>query len=362
MLCEQVNWRSEKVPNEKGGIMTKTFKAALFGGVGCAGETIPKIYGSRRLEALGDLTDLYPRIVDRNNIAACLPELREVEVIFSTWGMFPLSEAELDQMPNLRAFFYAAGTVGYFAPPMLRRGITVVSAAAANAVPVAEFTLGQILLANKGFFRNVREYQHCPGPNGVLQPLNAFRGRGNFDQTVSVLGAGQIGRKLIELLRPFHLRVLCFDPFLSQKGAELLGVEKVSLDRAFAEGNVVTNHLANLPATVGMLDGPLLCSLPPNATFINTGRGQTVNHGDLLEVMTSRQDLTALLDVTDPEPLPADSPLLRLDNVQVTSHIAGSIGNEVSRNAEVALQEFCAWRDGEPLRYSVTLEMLETMA
>ncbi len=330
--------------------------AAFFGGVGHAGETIESIYGPERMAAVGHMTRLFPRTVNRENIEECLPQLRDLEVIFCTWGMFPLSEAQLDQLPKLSAVFYAAGTVGYFAPAMLQRGITVVSAWAANAVPVAEFTLGQILLANKGYFRNVHEY------DGAQAYAGAFRGRGNFGQTVSILGAGQVGRKLIELLRPFHLRVLCFDPYLSHKGAELLGVEKVELREAFARGNVVSNHLADVAGTARLLGGALLGSMPPNATFINTGRGATVNHDQLFEVMRARPDLTALLDVTDPEPLPRSAPLRGLPNVRISSHIAGSIGDEVERNSALALQEFYAWRSGQPLRYAITLQMLETMA
>jgi len=130
-----------------------------------------------------------------------------------------------------------------FARPLLRRGITVVSGWAANAVPVAEFTLAQILLANKGYFQNGRE---CTGTDRYR---TAFRGCGNYGTTVALLGAGQIGRKTIELLRPFHLRVIVFDPFLDEVQADDLGVEKVSLEQAFGQGQVVSNHLADVPAT-----------------------------------------------------------------------------------------------------------------
>jgi phosphoglycerate dehydrogenase-like enzyme len=232
----------------------------------------------------------------------------------------------------------------------------VVSGWAVNAVPVAEFTLGQILLAGKVYFRNVREY------NGGPSYSFAFRGRGNFEQTVSILGAGQIGRLLIALLRPFHLRVIVFDPFLSHKNAETLGVEKVSLEDAFSLGNVISNHLADVPETKRMLDGRLFASLPQDATFINTGRGATVAQPELIAVMRTRPDLTALLDVTDPEPLPSDSPLLRLANVQVSSHIAGAIGGEVGRIAATVLEEFDAWCEDRPLRCAVTPLMLQTMA
>lgn len=268
----------------------------------------------------------------------------------------PLTEAQLDRLPRLRALFFAAGTVRYFAPPLLKRGIIVTSGAAANAVPVAEFTLAQILLANKGYFRNVADYRETADFAG------SFVGAGNYGATVSLLGAGQIGRTLIELLRPFRLRVLVFDPFLSHKDAESLGVEKVDLPAAFARGNIVSNHLAGVPATDGILNGALFASMPAKATFINTGREATVSHADLLSVFRARPDLNAFLDVTEPEPLPRESPLWSLPNVHISAHIAGSKGDEVRRVADFAIEEFQRWSRGEPLRYSVALESLERMA
>ena len=332
-------------------------KTAFFGDIGHAGETIDNIYGPDRLEMIRQRTSLYPQFVNSKNINECLPELHDLEVIFCTWGMMRLSEVQLDQMPNLRAVFYAAGSVRYFANPLFERGITVVSGWAANAVPVAEFTLGQILLANKGYFRNQYEYR------GNSNFSTAFRGQGNYEVTISILGAGQIGRKLIELLRPFRVRILVFDPYMSYKVAEVLGVEKVeTLHEAFERGDIVSNHLANVPKTVNLLTGDLFHSMPQNATFINTGRGPTVNHNELIRVLQLRPDLTALLDVTEPEPLPSDSPLRALPNVHITSHIAGSIGREVGRVADYILEEFEAWSKGKPLRFAITPEIMACMA
>lgn len=329
---------------------------ALFGDIGPAGETIEQVYGPHRLEWLRQHTTLHPEFVTSRKLDSQLPQLRNLEAIFCTWGMFALTRQQLDALPNLQVVFYAAGSVKGFAPTLLERGITVVSAWAANAVPVAELTLGQILLANKGYFRNVREYEDKTSYS------TAYRGPGNYEVTVSILGAGQIGRKLIELLRPFHLRVLVFDPFLTHKGAEHLGVEKVELDEAFRRGDIVSNHLAHVPGTVGLLRGEHFRAMPQHATFINTGRGPTVNHADLIHVLQSRPDLTALLDVTDPEPLPRTSPLRALPNVHISSHIAGSINREVGRVADYMLDEFQAWRTGRPLRWAVTPEMLLAMA
>jgi hypothetical protein len=296
--------------------MTTQPKAALFGNTGPAGETIDGVYGAARIEHLRRLTELYPAQITSRNIEEHLGELHDLEVIFSTWGMFQLSPKQLDQLPHLRAVFYAAGSVKYFAVPLL----------------AAEYS-------------------------------GAFRGRGNYGATVSILGAGQIGRHVIELLRPFQLRVLVFDPFLTHKGAESLGVKKVeTLEEAFAQGDIVSNHLADVPTTSGLLHGVLFASMRENATFINTGRGRTVNHAEMIEVLRARPDLTALLDVTEPEPLPMEHLLRALPNVYISGHIAGSIGDEVGRMADLVLEEFKRWQNGDPLLHAVSLLTLERAA
>jgi phosphoglycerate dehydrogenase-like enzyme len=140
-------------------------------------------------------------------------------------------------------------------------------------------------------------------------------------------------------------------------------VEKVGIREAFSRGDVVSNHLADLPDTFGLIDGCLLASMPADATFINTGRGRTVNHDDMISVFRARPDLTALLDVTDPlEPLPPDAALWKMPNIHISSHIAGSRRDEVGRVADFAIDEFERWVRDEPLRYSITLDTLEKSA
>jgi len=185
---------------------------------------------------------------------------------------------------------------------------------------------------------------------------------GNYDVKVGIIGAGMIGKLVIKMLKSYNMEVLVFDPFLSNDTANELGVQKVSLERIFSECNVISNHLANNAQTKGMLNGDLFNKMLPYSTFINTGRGTQVVEKDLIEILTNRPDVTALLDVTDPEPPVENSPLYTLENCVLTPHIAGSWGNEVHRMAEYMLTEFKKHINGEITNYEVTLEMLKTMA
>jgi phosphoglycerate dehydrogenase-like enzyme len=289
------------------------------------------------------------------------PELfKETEYIFSTWGMSTFSADEIKSFfPNLKAIFYAAGTVQYFARPFLQNNVKIFSAWAANAVPVAEYTLSQILLANKGFFH--LSALRSGGDTEISEKLkNKFPG--NYDVTVGIIGAGMIGKKVINLLKPFKIKTVVFDPFLSDNNAKKLGTEKVGLKKLFSVCEIVSNHLANNEQTKGMLNYSLFSQMKPYSTFINTGRGAQVVEDDLIKALTERPDIYAVLDVTYPEPPCAGSRLYSLPNCILTPHIAGSIGNEVHRMAQYMLNEYENFISGGSCLYEVSEKMLETMA
>ena len=189
-------------------------------------EKIAQVYRPAARRCIAAQATVLPDVVSTDLSEEGLTRLRDADVIFSTWGMPNLTHAQLDRLPNLRALFYAAGSVQNFARPLLERGISVVSAWRANAIPVAEFTLSQILLSGKGYFRNVREYRDQASNYGT-----AFRGPGNYGESVALLGAGVVARSVIDMLKPFGWQVLVYDPFLTEGEANALGVEQVSLDQ-----------------------------------------------------------------------------------------------------------------------------------
>ena len=284
----------------------------------------------------------------------------DVENVFSTWGMPAMTDSEIATLlPSLKAVYYSAGSVQGFARPFLDRGIRVFSAWSANGVPVAEYAFAQIMLANKGFFRA----QRVLSESGHAAAHEAFKQYpGNFEVNVGLIGIGMIGAMVAERLRTTDLTVKAFDPFLPAERATELGITLCPLEELFATCQVVSNHLANNAQTRGMIRGEHFRAMPPYATFINTGRGAQVVEDDLVAALRERPDLTAILDVTDPEPPVAGHPFYSLPNCILTPHIAGSSGNEVHRMAEYMLAEFRLVAAGMKPRYEVTRKMLETMA
>lgn len=319
------------------------------------------VYPKSIIDGIKELTDLDDKnVYTQYDITENPEKFSDVEYIFSTWSMPGGDNDDFAKyFPKAKALFYAAGSVKYFAKQYLDKGIKLFSAYAANAVPVAEFSLAQILLANKGYYRAVRS-ELTDGYEKAAEISKAHVG--NYGAKVGIIGVGMIGRKVIELLSPFKVDILVYDVFLSDEEAKSMGVKKASLEELFSECDVISNHLANVPATVGIIKGELFSMMKPNATFINTGRGAQVDEEGMLSVLAKREDISAVLDVTIDEPPAKDSGFYKLKNVFLTPHIAGSQGCEVSRMAEYMLDEFRRFLSGEPTEYEITKEKLAKMA
>src|SRR5262249_20180787 len=136
--------------------------------------------------------------------------LAQAEVIVGHWGCPTLTADVLDRAPNLRLLAYAGGTVKWqVTDAVWARGIVVTTAAPANAIPVAEYSLAMILLANKGAFA-FHEHLRDRARALAVDPMSA----GNFGKRVGLVGASLVGRLLIERLRPFDLEVAVYDPYL----------------------------------------------------------------------------------------------------------------------------------------------------
>jgi phosphoglycerate dehydrogenase-like enzyme len=296
--------------------------------------------------------DLPERLFDPERLAevAELVPLERAEVVLSGWGCPPLDAAVLERAGALRAIVHAAGGVkGHVTDACWDRGLMVSTAAGANAEPVAEYTLARILLAGKAADRMAHAYR---ARRAAIDLTSEFPEVGNLGKTVGIVGASRIGRRVIELLDPFDLRVLVSDPYVEG------GVE---LDELLAVSDVVSLHAPSLPSTRHMLDARRLALLRDGATLINTARGALIDQDALVaELVSGRID--AVIDVTEPAILPADSPLYDLPNVVLTPHVAGAVGVEVRRLGASALDELERYGRGEPFAHPVTRADLDRVA
>lgn len=322
---------------------------------------IASVYTEEQTELLQKEANLKTDIViSSDNIESHRELAAKADYAFSTWGIPGFTREQVaGYFPNLKGVFYAAGSVAHFARAYLDNNIKVYSAWAANAVPVAEYAAAQIILANKCYYSACFE-----ASRGRYEKAYEYKrmAPGNYGVNVGILGAGMIGRRVIRILSRCKMNIIVFDPFLPDDVAAELGVEKAGLDEVFARCGVVSNHLANKPETVGIIGYKQFSLMPKPSTFINTGRGAQVAEPDLVRYLTENPECCAVLDVTYPEPPEPESRLYKLNNVFITPHIAGSLGNETYRMAEYMVEEFRSVISGKPVRYEVAPEMLKTMA
>jgi phosphoglycerate dehydrogenase-like enzyme len=285
--------------------------------------------------------------------------LREADILIAGWFCPPLNDDMLARAPKLRLVANAAGTVkGIVTDALWERDIVVTSAAAANAVPVAEFTFSAIVFASKGAFVARDEFRAGRGTTVIA---GFYPSRGTYDIRVGLVGASTIGRLVIGHLRRIEVDVCVCDPYLSHAEAAELGVRKLELGELLASCDVVSLHAPALPETEGMIGAAELARMQPGATLINTARGVLVDTLALEGACASGR-INAVLDVTDPEPLPPTSPLWDLANVVITPHIAGSQGGEVRRLGRLAVEEVERHVRGDPPVHRVSRGDLDRIA
>ncbi len=312
---------------------------------------------SARLHSLCDVPDAEPLTVFEDSRAEAL--LPRAEILLTGWGCPPIEAPALARAPRLRAIVHAAGTVkGHVTDACWDRRLAVSSAAAANAVPVAEYTLAAILFANKRVFGLQRRYAEA---RSFRWWPAEFPGLGNYRKTVGIVGASHVGRRVLELLRPFDFEMLVADPFLDDAGAAALGARRADLDELLRACDVVSLHAPAVPETHHLLDRRRLALLRDGATLVNTARGWLVDGDALTDELVSGR-IHAVLDTTEPEVLPESSPLYELPNVFLTPHVAGAMGAETRRMTALALDEIERFIRGEPFRYGIRRDDLARVA
>jgi phosphoglycerate dehydrogenase-like enzyme len=285
--------------------------------------------------------------------------LQQAEILVTGWGTPPLPEL-VDWSPQrspLRLVAHTAGSIKHLVThQMLADGLLVTHANESLAEAVAEFTVGAILAMRRQMFFCMRRY-------AAHQPVNAYAQMHELPgSTVGIIGASAIGRRVMDLLRPWRVKLLVFDPYVSAEALQAYEAEKVELLELCRRSDIVSLHAPVTPETLGMLGAAHFAAMKAGALFVNTARGRLVDAGALLaELQTGR--IAALLDVTDPsEPLPPDSPFFALENCVVLPHIAGHSTQARQRQGRYMADDILNYLAGRPLRFRVAPERWDTMA
>ncbi|MGD8627282.1 MAG: hydroxyacid dehydrogenase, partial [Anaerolineae bacterium] len=248
-----------------------------------------------------------PEPAAKEDLLALLPA---ADGCLTSWGVARLDADVIAAAPRLQIMAHMGSSVTRFVSDALwARGVRVTTAAPALARDVAVTTLGLIIAGLKRIWPLGQHVRAGGWRQSAYWPSRELYGK-----TVGIVGASHVGRHLIDLLGPFGVQILLYDPYVSAEGAGRLGVTKVELDDLLRQADVVSLHAPAKPETHHLLNAGRLARMKDEALLINTARGSLIDEAALIAELR-RGRFFAFLDVTDPEPPAADSPLRRLDNV-----------------------------------------------
>ena len=260
----------------------------------------------------------------------------------------PLSAGIFAQLPKLKFVAVSrGGPVNIDMAAARARGITVVNTPGRNASAVAEFTIGAILAETRNITRG-HDALRTGEYRGDLYRADVT-GRELSEMTVGIIGYGQVGSRVVKLLKAFGCRILVSDPYVQLTAEDLRdGVEHVSLEAILEQSDVVSLHPRVTAETTRMINRDTLAAMKPDATLINTARGPLVDYEALTEALADGRLRGAMLETFAIEPVPPDWPLLKLPNVTLTPHIAGASVKTVTIAATRAAEEVRRYLEGEP--------------
>ncbi|MCX8162720.1 MAG: hydroxyacid dehydrogenase [Candidatus Bathyarchaeota archaeon] len=312
-------------------------------------------------EKLRRFADIIFNPYDRNLTEDEFAELiMGVDGCITSWGSPRFTEKVLANADKLKIIGHAAGSVKpYVTDEVFKRGIVVVNAASAIGAGVAEFTLAMILNCLRAIPQHIEAMRARNWRYKEEKGIRTYDLRG---KTVGLVGFGFVARELAKLLKPFEVRILVYDPYVSLDEVERYGAEKTELDRLLSLSDIVSLHAASTPETYHMIGRREFKLMKPNAILINTARGALIDEEALIEALKTGRIAWAALDVFEKEPLPEDSPLYDLDNIFLTPHIAGLSDERRSMLFGVVVEDFRRFFSGEKPLNTVEYSRLRFLA
>lgn len=315
----------------------------------------PQVMNPKTLDKFRALGEVCINETKGNDVANAMALLEGADFAITSWGSPAMTKELLDRAPNLKLIAHAAGSVkSIVTDEMYDRGIRIVSAAQVLSTGVSETALGLTIASAKNIFA-LNGQTH----NGGWSHDNITE---MYDITIGIVGFGLAGRHYAELLRPFDVRVIAFDPGVCAEEMAKVGVQKKTLEEVFAQSDILSLHAPELESTRHMVNHDTLSQMKDGAVLINTARGSLIDESALVEALTNGKLKYACLDVTDPEPPLADSPLRRLSNCILTPHLAGQANNGLRKLGDHCYRQIVNYLEGNPLSGEIKQKSLATIA
>ncbi len=323
-------------------------------------EEIEKQYDVTRHPRWDDST------ISETDLTAILTEARPEALVVEAQA---LTRAVLAQVPSLKFIASVRTTPANIDLEACRDlGIKVSSAPGRNAVAVVEMTIAFMLdcarMIPQAYYAIKRHAITLPvgapprnnakdviwvHPQIAVPAYVLFKGMEITGKTLGLVGFGVIGKMIVPKAKAFAMRVLVFDPYVSEEAAQAAGAEKVSLDELLAQADFVSLHAKTTPETTGMMGMPQFKKMKPSAFLINTARGSLIKQDELAQALGDKVIAGAALDVFESEPLYENSPLIGLDNLIMTPHIGGATYDVIRHQSQLVLANALAFAAGNEM-------------
>ncbi len=320
-------------------------------------DNIKKIFSAGHLERLSKLGSL--AVYDRNDYndrEYVLDFIKDSELIITAWGSPKIDDEMIHLCPALRGIIHAGGGIkGLLSDAFIKRNLFISSANGALADGVAESTVAMAVSACKGMFSLPNDIR-----NGLWSE-NRCKIKDFYDIKVGIVSVGDIGRRVIKLLKAYEVDILAYDPFVSAEEMKNLGAEKCEFEKLLSESDVISIHTPDIPETNNMFNRENLHLIKDGAVIINTARPNVIDDAAFIEEL-SKNRFTAVLDVTKDAPSMVDHPYRKLPNVVLFPHIAGAVSNGCRRMGKFAVEEAERLYNGEELLGKFDLSKLSIRA
>lgn len=262
----------------------------------------------------------------------------------------------LDAHPDLRIVSnFAVGYDNIDVPAASERGVAVCNTPGVLTETTAEFAFALLMATAR---RIVEADAYIKAGHWKTWGPQILLGQNVVGATLGIIGFGRIGQAVARMAQGFNMRILVLDKTSNMEAAQALGAEIVSWETLLGESDYVSLHVALNDETHQMIAAEEFAMMKPTAILINSARGRVVDTDALLEALTSGQILAAGLDVSDPEPLPADHPLVHLPNCVIAPHIASATVQTRNAMAEMAARNLVMYFSGEAPAYIVNPDAL----
>lgn len=269
------------------------------------------------------------------------------DICVTGWGSPLFDEKVLAHADRLKLIAHTGGSVKpIVTDAVYERGIRVVSGNRVFAESVAEGVIAYALAA----LRDI-PYYSAQVKAGFWRPK--FENRGLLDRSVGIVGYGMIAGYVVQMLEPFHSRIKVFSRHISEEELKRHNMQKAELDEIFSTCDIISIHCGMTAENYHLVTGDLLKKMKPGALLINTARGPIIEENALVKAL-QEQDIRAVLDVFDIEPLPVDHPLLSCDNAILMPHMAGPTVDRRIAVTHAVIRDIRNFLEGLPLECEIT--------